>query len=79
MVCLQIWWTFEGGLVLSKCQFTNGDFAARSLKVRGGLAPYRARKKGLYVVARKFFLLLLNFSAWLLLNKNLQAFIPGPV
>ena len=25
---------------------------------------YRARKKGLYVVARNFFLLLLNFSAW---------------
>ena len=25
---------------------------------------YRARKKGLYVVARNFFLILLNFSAW---------------
>ena len=30
---------------------------------------YRDRLKGLYVVARNFFLLLLNFSAWLLLNK----------
>ena len=40
IVCLLIWWTFEGGLVLSKCQFTHGDFAARSLKVRKGLAPY---------------------------------------
>ena len=43
---------------------------------------YRARKKGLYVVARNSFLLLLNCSAWTCLavaQHNLHTFILGPV
>ena len=36
-------------------------FTIQSLNVD---AHYRDRLKGLYVVARNFFLLLLNFSAW---------------
>ena len=39
---------------------------------------YRAPRKSLYMVARNFFMPLLNCSAWLLLNK-ISLLFPGPL
>ena len=48
------------------------------MHIAGLNAKYREANKGLYVVARNFFLLLLNCSAWVLLSKT-QTFISPSV
>ena len=51
----------EGGWWEGTSKGKRGLFPDNFVKVR---QKYRDRLKGLYVVARNFFLLLLNFSAW---------------
>ena len=46
------------------CIFGEGSHPSPTLVPTGVLRTYRAEKKSWYVVARSFFLLLLNFSAW---------------
>ena len=59
-----LFWNRPKSLTFGAFGIVVGERASVQICTRSFINTYRARKKGLYVVARNIFLLLLNSSAW---------------